>query len=481
MQTKTILCIAVLALGVSVPVVRADCPYDHLLVGQDEGTLFLNTSQLYRHGKADWSASPDPYGQQYYEFTEMYGGGYIRVEPGFSQNNDPTYALNGARGVDYNILLERVYATPGLELFDDLMTSILVSDGALFVLSDCANHHVHMRYYLRDGSDPTLPYAVSYRLKDETGTYADSEVYTVNLGAVPESDWGACHVDRFEVIGNLAGTAVDEFDDGVLNPWSLADQEATVIESGGWLTLSQPGEPGVGVLLAPGGVEIVEEFCFVETSANPGGAFPVVDGGGDFTATSRWGSTTPATNMICNMNLDCDSGDGQNDISLGIANFEPAVAEAFGVPSGLAVIMMQDSGESASRVLAAVSISESDIIDDILIRLAFDDAANEISGAFSPNGGATFQSPVGFVFSANLGAAWDKKWEVGAALFSVPHPPTAGDADLDGDVDLDDFVALKSNFGTGATWAEGDFDGDNDVDLSDFVILKNNFGVTATH
>ncbi|NLF31079.1 MAG: hypothetical protein GX591_09360 [Planctomycetes bacterium] len=61
------------------------------------------------------------------------------------------------------------------------------------------------------------------------------------------------------------------------------------------------------------------------------------------------------------------------------------------------------------------------------------------------------------------------------------QPPLAGDADGDGDVDLDDFVAIKNHFGTAgnATWADGDFDGDGDVDLDDFVILKNNFGASA--
>ncbi|MFW6155545.1 MAG: GEVED domain-containing protein [Planctomycetota bacterium] len=54
-----------------------------------------------------------------------------------------------------------------------------------------------------------------------------------------------------------------------------------------------------------------------------------------------------------------------------------------------------------------------------------------------------------------------------------------GDADLDGDVDLDDFVILKYNFGIGSGWAQGDFDVDGDVDLDDFIILKNNFGATA--
>ncbi|MFW6153667.1 MAG: right-handed parallel beta-helix repeat-containing protein [Planctomycetota bacterium] len=56
---------------------------------------------------------------------------------------------------------------------------------------------------------------------------------------------------------------------------------------------------------------------------------------------------------------------------------------------------------------------------------------------------------------------------------------TPGDCDGDGDVDLDDFVILKSNFGrTGviAGAAEGDLDGDGDVDLDDFAILKQNFG-----
>ncbi|MFW6155058.1 MAG: PKD domain-containing protein [Planctomycetota bacterium] len=58
---------------------------------------------------------------------------------------------------------------------------------------------------------------------------------------------------------------------------------------------------------------------------------------------------------------------------------------------------------------------------------------------------------------------------------------TPGDADTDGDVDLDDFAVLKQHFGTttGATWAMGDFDDDGDVDLDDFAALKLNFGATG--
>jgi len=54
-----------------------------------------------------------------------------------------------------------------------------------------------------------------------------------------------------------------------------------------------------------------------------------------------------------------------------------------------------------------------------------------------------------------------------------------GDADSNGTVDLDDFVLLKSNFGTGGLATdEGDFDLDDDVDLDDFVTLKCYFGVS---
>jgi uncharacterized delta-60 repeat protein len=55
----------------------------------------------------------------------------------------------------------------------------------------------------------------------------------------------------------------------------------------------------------------------------------------------------------------------------------------------------------------------------------------------------------------------------------------AGDADLDGDVDLTDFGILKEHFGTGTTRAEGDFNGDGRVDLSDFGVLKAAFHTEA--
>jgi hypothetical protein len=60
------------------------------------------------------------------------------------------------------------------------------------------------------------------------------------------------------------------------------------------------------------------------------------------------------------------------------------------------------------------------------------------------------------------------------------HGVMPGDADEDGDVDLEDFVILKQNFGRSPLLdTRADFDRDGDVDLEDFVALKQNFGAVA--
>ena len=56
-----------------------------------------------------------------------------------------------------------------------------------------------------------------------------------------------------------------------------------------------------------------------------------------------------------------------------------------------------------------------------------------------------------------------------------------GDANLDGQVNLQDFNRLASSFGTTGTavWTQGDFNYDGNVNLQDFNRLASNFGLSA--
>ena len=66
---------------------------------------------------------------------------------------------------------------------------------------------------------------------------------------------------------------------------------------------------------------------------------------------------------------------------------------------------------------------------------------------------------------------------IGFRVASVPKPPIPGDADLDGDVDLDDASIVLAHWLTaGNTWAEGDFDGNGIVMLDDASLLILNWG-----
>ena len=53
----------------------------------------------------------------------------------------------------------------------------------------------------------------------------------------------------------------------------------------------------------------------------------------------------------------------------------------------------------------------------------------------------------------------------------------AGDANLDGTVDFNDFLVLQNNFGqTGTRFDQGNFNYDGATDFNDFLALQNNFG-----
>ncbi|MFO0899529.1 MAG: LamG-like jellyroll fold domain-containing protein [Pirellulales bacterium] len=103
-----------------------------------------------------------------------------------------------------------------------------------------------------------------------------------------------------------------------------------------------------------------------------------------------------------------------------------------------------------------------------------------------PEHGAVELLPDGsFIYRPALGFAGVDSFRYRAVDGQIASAPTKvtitvvalpGDADFDGDVDLNDFALLKANFGAAGGPADGDFDGDGQIDLNDFAVLKANFG-----
>ncbi len=215
-------------------------------------------------------------------------------------------------------------------------------------------------------------------------------------------------VESFTVSGNSPGTAVDNFDDGVVS-WIIEEQ--TAVESGGVLTLSTPG-----VYDGPfpfDDFEIETNRASVRTT-DPSD-FDVVDGAGNFTATSQWASGAAAENQFYGMALETTT----QSINFNMINFKADIAGALGVPSGLGIWFYD--GEAAG-VPQAVSISASEITGDVFFRLSFDDSTNEISAGYSLDGGGTWHAPFTSI-SSDLGSAEDVDWYLEAEeLRVVPAP-----------------------------------------------------------
>lgn len=70
---------------------------------------------------------------------------------------------------------------------------------------------------------------------------------------------------------------------------------------------------------------------------------------------------------------------------------------------------------------------------------------------------------------------------LGDAQTFVIQPAQGGDANLDGQVGVNDLGVLALNWGclTSSGWCMGDFNGDNIVDVGDLAVLAINWGATS--
>ncbi len=199
----------------------------------------------------------------------------------------------------------------------------------------------------------------------------------------------AFSMDRFQVIGNLPGNVVDEFDDGVVDPWTVHDP--TVIESGGLVTLSSPGTIEEIVFE---GTRMVQEMTYLCSSGTP---LNVENGEGDFTGVSTWVPVVPEENVHYHMAVSYElQSDPHESISIGVvvANWGTDFADYWGTPSGFGISFRRVGSIPLDEfVWKHVSVAEGDITGDILLRLNFEDDTDQFTADFSLDGGATFESP----------------------------------------------------------------------------------------
>ena len=191
-------------------------------------------------------------------------------------------------------------------------------------------------------------------------------------------------VDRVEADGNVYGPLdgvpnfVDEFDDGVLNGWSVL--YGTAHESGGTLHLDSPGvhfpAPDGGVLDL---TLVGNDYTFA------------IDGGGDFIATATWVPLLPEPGHHYHFSIS----------TFGNATF---ATEGFGLGfqgrlDGTYVIEQHLSdvdlphGILTNVQSVSAPINAADLTGPLMFRLFFHDDTNTMTSAFSLDGGTTWQSP----------------------------------------------------------------------------------------
>lgn len=223
-------------------------------------------------------------------------------------------------------------------------------------------------------------------------------------------------VDSFEVSWG-ANSADDDFADGAVTPWYV--DEGTVDEANGFLILTTPGRV-YGPM--PAGDSQVWGH---RTRAIAPGPFHVEDGTGNYTATSQWQGDVPGLNEIYGMTLESYWGTGEDYIGIYIANWDDDMASIFGGTSGLYVNFSKSVGDVETGIDQNVVIDPADIIGDVVFRMTYDDAADELSAAFSLDGGTTFQSPFS-PFASDLNMDDSSDWYLDAQELQVPEPATLG-------------------------------------------------------
>jgi len=257
--------------------------------------------------------------------------------------------------------------------------------------------------------------------------------------------------------------------------------------AGSTLTVADPA--GGSVLAAPGVNFLVTEFATLHVDAATATLGDLSVGPGGFVTLS-----------------------GAPDISFrdvgGVGGVEGSFSARGRIRPGDSIGTLTIAGSAAleSGGALAPDVQGADTADLLVVSGALDltDAGDAIAPSWvpGPNAGSRFGgrylvvqtgSETSGVFDlsggGNIGADYvaDLEYNVdmgdgSKGIYLTLHPQLDADADLDGDVDYDDYVAARDAFAAGgpADWFGGDSDLDGDLDAHDCLALKTNFGLFVT-
>lgn len=212
-------------------------------------------------------------------------------------------------------------------------------------------------------------------------------------------------LDRLEVVGNIPGNFVDEFDDRSLTspPTSHFLCFGTVAERAGTLVLTSADGSNT---LSPG---VLVDNCFLGQLT---GTTRLVRGRGDAVATAAFRADVPTA----------DQGYGIQIVTIGSS--EGVNIQVGSDPLGSAprsVVITSARGGAPPNARVVVDFTG---VDDVLLRLELRDANGEVVPSFSTDGGSTFHglpSPGG-VFGASNEAMVSV---FGFMVGSSPRPPVS--------------------------------------------------------
>lgn len=238
------------------------------------------------------------------------------------------------------------------------------------------------------------------------------------FAAGPDFDYA---VERFEVIGNRPGNLSDEFEDGFQSWFSTPGSDVT--ESDGALHLMGPGVEDSTTY-----TNLNPAITLNRSDAFSPGEFAVLDGFGDFNASSTWRNLPEGPGGFYSMGLRYFAPNNTSEgFSVSISALDAPTAAAFGAPEGLVMSFAFFEFDTIAQALISNDserfvIDPADVTGDVFLRLVFDDLANEISAKVSLNGGSSFLDPFA-TRAANLQGA------ANFFLFGdpvvVPEPGTA--------------------------------------------------------